>query len=211
MVFGDNFDRACRYADLLCTEGVTRGLIGPGEPARIWRRHLLNAAWLAPLVPHGARVLDIGSGAGLPGIPLHLARPDLTMTLVEPMLRRAAFCVEVGESLGIELRVLRARAQELPAASADVVVARAVAPLTRLLAMTLPLLRPGGALLALKGAQAAQEVAEAGAVLKALAAGDATVHVIGADDDRTFVVHVPVTGEGIAFPDGPRSGRGRRE
>jgi 16S rRNA (guanine527-N7)-methyltransferase len=186
MVFGDNFDRACRYADLLCTEGVTRGLIGPGEPARIWRRHLLNAAWLAPLVPHGARVLDIGSGAGLPGIPLHLARPDLTMTLVEPMLRRAAFCVEVGESLGIELRVLRARAQELPAASADVVVA-------------------------LKGAQAAQEVAEAGAVLKALAAGDATIHVIGADDDRTFVVHVPVTGEGIAFPDGPRSGRGRRE
>src|SRR5689334_11735307 len=87
-VFGDRLELACRYADLLCTVGVDRGLVGPREPARIWRRHLLNSAQLADFVPHAVRVLDVGAGAGLPGIPLLLARPDLKMTLVEPMLRR---------------------------------------------------------------------------------------------------------------------------
>jgi 16S rRNA (guanine527-N7)-methyltransferase len=210
-VFGENFDRACRYADLLCTDGVTRGLIGPREPGRIWSRHLLNAAALAPSIPLGARVLDIGSGAGLPGIPLALARPDLTMTLVEPMLRRAQFCVQAGEALGIELHVLRVRAQQLPVASADVVVARAVAPLVRLLPITVPLLRPGGVVLALKGAHAAQELADARAVLADLSAGDATIHAISAGDDRTYVVHVPVPGEAIRCADGAGSERGRHE
>jgi len=189
-MFGDRLPLARRYADLLCTVGVDRGLIGPREPARIWRRHLLNSAQLADFVPRGAQVVDVGAGAGLPGIPLLLARPDLSMTLVEPMLRRVTFLMEVRDALGLaELQVLRARAEEVAAASADVVVARAVAPLPRLLAMTLPLLRSGGTLLAMKGSAATQEVDEASDVLAA-AGASATIHIVGVGEDQTAVVGV---------------------
>ena len=143
------------------SDGVERGLRGPREPDRIWDRHLLSSAVLAELMPARADVVDLGSGAGLPGIPLAIARPDLTVTLVEPMLRRARFLEEVVALLNLPVQVRRARAQELPRGTSQIVVARAVAPLRELLDLALPLLRPGGALLAIKGERAEAELAEA--------------------------------------------------
>jgi 16S rRNA (guanine527-N7)-methyltransferase len=160
-VFGERLPLASRYAHLLTTAAVQRGLLGPREPARIWTRHLLNSAAVAAELPCGAvSVLDIGSGAGLPGIPVWLARPDVELTLVESMRRRVEFLRETVADLGLPTRVVHGRAESLPAASFDVVVARAVAPLTRLLPLALPLLRPGGRLLALKGDTAAAEIAD---------------------------------------------------
>jgi 16S rRNA (guanine527-N7)-methyltransferase len=189
-VFGDRFELAQRYAALLCDAGVTRGLIGPREPGRIWTRHLLNGAWLAPWVPHSASVFDVGSGAGLPGIPLLLARPDLRLTLVEPMARRVAFCEETRTALGLDFEIVRARGEQAPRSAADVVVARALAPLDRLVGLTVPLLRPGGRLLALKGDRAGEEVAEASAVLARVGISTPEIHSIGVGEDRTFVVEV---------------------
>jgi len=157
-VFGAQVGLAERYALLLETAGVERGLIGPREGPRLWVRHLLNSAVLAEWVPSGARVVDIGSGAGLPGIPLLLARPDITVTLCEPMLRRVAFLELVRDELGLSLEVLRMRAEELRPDGYDIVTARAVAPLTRLLTLAQPALAPSGALLALKGRNARAEV-----------------------------------------------------
>jgi 16S rRNA (guanine527-N7)-methyltransferase len=151
------------YADLLATTGVERGLIGPREAPRLWERHLLNCAALAELVPNDATVLDVGSGAGLPGIPLALVRPDLSVTLLEPLLRRSTFLEEAVEVLSLEDRVtvVRGRAEDHEGRYA-VVTARAVAPMTRLVGWCLPRVRPGGVLLAMKGAGAPEEIAEAG-------------------------------------------------
>lgn len=189
-VFGPALPQACRYADLLCTIGVERGLIGPREPERIWSRHLLNSAALAEWVPAGARVADIGSGAGLPGIPLLLARPDLTMTLVEPMQRRATFLTQVCDELGLPAQVVRARGESLPPESFDVVVARAVAPLARLLDLVVPLLVRGGMLLALKGDAAPTEVEQARDVLRALPGAAVEVHEATGGGETTYVVQV---------------------
>jgi 16S rRNA (guanine527-N7)-methyltransferase len=164
-VFAGRVGQAIRYAELLGTWGVERGLIGPREPARIWDRHLLNSAALAGGVREGADVLDVGSGAGLPGIPLALARPDLRIRLVEPMQRRADFLREVLATLRLEMEVVCARAEDLPSELTDVVVARAVAPLERLLPWTLPLLKRDGTLLALKGRSAEAEMTKARPVL----------------------------------------------
>jgi 16S rRNA (guanine527-N7)-methyltransferase len=165
-VFGSAVGAAAEYARLLATEGTVRGLIGPREVPRLWDRHLLNSAAIAPLVPAGARVVDVGSGAGLPGIPLALARPDVTVTLLEPLARRVAFLTECVDRLGLErVMVVRGRAEEGPVrrelGGADVVTARAVAPLDKLAGWCLPLLRPGGRLLAMKGSTAAEELAAA--------------------------------------------------
>jgi 16S rRNA (guanine527-N7)-methyltransferase len=164
-VFGPGFDLAVRYARLLCRDGVDHGLIGPREAERVWQRHLLNSAAVAPLLGADAVVVDVGSGAGLPGIPLVLARPDLRMTLVEPMQRRVAFLQRCVAELGLPVDVVRARADELPSASADAVVARAVAPLTRLVPACLHVLRRRGTLLAMKGRNAEAEMEEVGSVL----------------------------------------------
>jgi len=166
-VFGPAVDAAAEYARLLATEGTVRGLIGPREVPRLWERHLLNSAAIASLVPVGARVVDVGSGAGLPGIPLALARPDLTVTLLEPLARRVAFLTECVHRLGLKrVTVVRGRAEEGPIrrqlGGADVVTARAVAPLDKLAGWCLPLLRPGGLLLAMKGSTAAAELAATG-------------------------------------------------
>ena len=164
--FGERLPIAIRYASLLMTDGVVRGLIGPRESTRLWDRHLLNCAVVAELVPPNARVIDVGSGAGLPGVVLAVARPDLTVVLVEPMARRVAFLNEVVEALELgRASVVRARAEECVRGRnriepADIVTARAVAPLDRLAAWCLPLVRTGGRLLALKGESAAAEIEE---------------------------------------------------
>jgi 16S rRNA (guanine527-N7)-methyltransferase len=161
-VFGDHLDKATAFAQMLTEHGVERGLIGPREVERLWDRHLLNSAVIAELLPDGCRVVDVGSGAGLPGIPLAIARPDLSLTLLEPMARRVAWLDEVVETLGLSVTVLRGRAEETSVVEelrdSDVVTARAVAPLERLARWCLPLLRPGGQLVALKGESALEEM-----------------------------------------------------
>lgn len=178
-VFGERLGIAQRYADLLAGPAVERGLIGPREVDRLWDRHILNSAAVGELIEPGARVLDVGSGAGLPGVPLAIARPDLAITLVEPMLRRSDFLTEAMGILGLDVTVFRGRAED-PAVraelgSADVVTSRAVADLLKLARWCLPLLRPGGRMLALKGERADGEVAEHRAALARLGAVDTEV------------------------------------
>jgi 16S rRNA (guanine527-N7)-methyltransferase len=172
-----------RYAELLATEGVTRGLIGPREAPRLWDRHLLNCAVLGELLPAGASVCDIGSGAGLPGLVLAIARPDLRVTLVEPLLRRTSFLDEVVVELGLEhVEVVRGRAEALHGQRRfEVVTSRAVAPLGRLLEWSMPLVEPTGALVAMKGSSVATEVSEAAEDLRRLGCAEPEVHVLGRD------------------------------
>lgn len=160
-LFGERFPLAEQYVGLLAASGTERGLIGPREADRLWERHLLNSAVVQELIPQGAAVIDVGSGAGLPGIPLALARPDVTVELVEPLLRRTTWLDEVVDELGLapQITVTRGKVAVIGARRADVVTARAVAPLERLLPMCVPLVRPGGLVLAMKGEQAADEVA----------------------------------------------------
>jgi len=162
-IFGPVTAAAEHYARLLAGPAVARGLLGPHEVPRLWERHLLNSAAVAELVPHPCSLVDLGSGAGLPGIVLALMLPDVTVTLLEPMLRRVTFLEECIRALGLEnAQVCRGRAEELAGQlSADVVTARAVAPLDRLAALALGLVRPGGTVLAIKGANAQREVAAA--------------------------------------------------
>jgi 16S rRNA (guanine527-N7)-methyltransferase len=163
-VFGDRLERARRYARLLSDDAVRRGLIGPREVESVWPRHILNCGVVQELVPQKARTVDVGSGAGLPGIPLALARSDLPVWLVEPLERRVIFLVEAIEALHLDgqVRVVRGRAESAETRAAagefDVVTARAVAPLEQLVPWALPLARPGGTLLALKGARAETEL-----------------------------------------------------
>jgi 16S rRNA (guanine527-N7)-methyltransferase len=177
---------------------VRRGLIGPREADRLWDRHLLNCAVVAPAVPAGASLVDVGSGAGLPGIALALARPDLSVVLVESLQRRVGFLQEVVDRLGLDrVQVVRGRAEELAGrVSGSVVTARAVAPLDRLAGWCLPLARPHGTLLALKGAQAERELAAAVPTLRRLGATDWGIASYGAGlvDPPVRVVRV-VAGE----------------
>jgi 16S rRNA (guanine527-N7)-methyltransferase len=169
-VFGDAAAKAERYAELLAGPGVERGLIGPNEVPRLWERHLLNSAAVAGLVPGPCSLADLGSGAGLPGIVLALLLPDSDVTLLEPALRRTIFLEECVAELGLgNARVWRSRAEEAAGALAvDVVTARAVAPLDRLAALALGLLKPGGIVLAVKGAKAEAEIEAAGVALRRL-------------------------------------------
>lgn len=157
-----------QYAALLATEGVTRGLIGPREVPRLWDRHLVNCGLLAFLVPVDARVADVGSGAGLPGLVLAIVRPDLRVTLVEPMARRVTFLQEARERLGLEtVDVVRERAEQWSDPPRfEVVTSRAVAALPKLLTWSMPLLSETGVLLAMKGSSAAAEIAEAAGELR---------------------------------------------
>lgn len=184
-VFGDRTDRAVEYAHLLATAGVERGLIGPRETDRLWDRHILNSAALGELLAAGERIGDIGSGAGLPGIPLALARPDVHVTLIEPMLRRSDFLREVVAALSLDAMVVRGRAEDREVVGEvgplDAVTSRAVAALDKLVAWSMPLLRPGGRMLALKGARAAAEIEEHRRVLARAGAGDVRVVTCGAD------------------------------
>ena len=184
-LFGDRVELASRYAELLATDGVVRGLIGPREAPRIWERHLLNCAAVAGLIPSGASVVDVGSGAGLPGMVLAVARPDLTVTLVEPLARRTVFLSEAVTTLGLDgtTAVYRARAEDcvgkLPLA--DIVTARAVAPLDRLAGWCLPLTAVGGRVLALKGASADAEIVEHQGAVSRLGGGTPVVRTLGGE------------------------------
>jgi 16S rRNA (guanine527-N7)-methyltransferase len=189
-VFADRLPLAERYVDLLISAGVERGLIGPREVPRIWERHILNCAVVVPRVPQGATVADVGSGAGLPGLVWAIARPDLRVTLIEPLLRRTVFLEEVVEVLGLEqVTVRRARAEDLDD-HFDVVTARAVAPLEKLAGWCLPLVRPGGVLLALKGRTAEEEVASSRVSLHKMGATDIVVTSHGDLQVPTTVVEV---------------------
>jgi 16S rRNA (guanine527-N7)-methyltransferase len=176
-IFGRAAPKAEQYARLLAGPAVDRGLIGPNEIPRVWERHLLNCAVVADLVPTPCSLVDVGSGAGLPGIVLALVLPDAEITLLEPMARRADFLGECVRELGLgNVQVRRARAEELSGTVlADVVTARAVAPLGRLAVLAVGLLRPGGIVLAIKGAKAGQEVQAARDVLARLGVQDVEV------------------------------------
>lgn len=189
-VFGERLPLAERYAELLATSGVERGLIGPREVDRLWERHLFNCAAPVPRVPEGARVADVGSGAGLPGLVWAIARPDLHVTLIEPLLRRTTWLEEVVADLGLDdqVTVLRARAEEVDE-SFDVVTSRAVAALDKLARWCMPLVKPGGLMLALKGRSAAEEVETARATLARLKAGDIVVATYG----HRWDLEVPTT------------------
>ncbi|MBA8793625.1 16S rRNA (guanine527-N7)-methyltransferase [Friedmanniella endophytica] len=181
-----------RFVDILTSRGVDWGLIGPREVPRIWDRHILNSVAIRDLVPEGSAVVDVGSGAGLPGIPLALARPDLQVTLLEPLLRRVTFLTEAVEELGLaeRVRVVRARAED-HRERYDLVVARALAPLPRLVPWCSPLMADDGEVLALKGKSAAQEVQDAAPVL-ASAGLRADVREVRADatSEPTSVVRI---------------------
>lgn len=196
-IFGDRLPCARRYVTHLATTGVEWGLLGPREVPRLWERHVLNCAVLTDLLPASVHVVDIGSGAGLPGIALALRRPDLQITLVEPLLRRVDWLTMVVDDLGLEtVTIRRSRAEDLaPGLAVPYVTARAVASLDRLCRWALPLLEPDGELLAIKGRSARDEVSRtANAVRKA---GGRSTEVIelaaGLLDDPVTVVRVRVS------------------
>lgn len=158
-VYGSAYKSIERYVDILTDRGISWGLLGSREADRLWERHILNCAAIADLVPEGAGVIDVGSGAGLPGIPLAVLRPDISMVLLEPLLRRANFLTSVVAELdlGNRVEVVRSRAEDHHARY-DIVTSRALAPLDRLIRWSAPLLAPSGMILALKGANAVNEV-----------------------------------------------------
>ena len=196
LVLGRPVDEALsRFVDLLTTAGVERGLLGPREAERIWERHVLNCAVVEELLAPGTRMADLGSGAGLPGLVLALVRPDLRVSLIEPLLRRAKFLEEMVADLGLEgrVRIERIRGEEYRGSRFPVVTARAVAPLDRLVAAARPLLAAGGQLLAIKGRRAAEEVAAHRPAIERLGAVGVEVRTIGPAellDEKTTVVVV---------------------
>ncbi|CAM3717854.1 16S rRNA (guanine(527)-N(7))-methyltransferase RsmG [Mycolicibacterium frederiksbergense] len=179
LCFGESLAVAQRYGEILAGAGIERGLLGPSEVDRLWDRHLVNSAAMAELFEPGERVADIGSGAGLPGIPLAIARPDLKVTLIEPLLRRSEFLREAIDELGLDVAVIRGRAEDRAVRDAagemDAVVSRAVASLDKLSRWSLPLLRAGGRMLALKGERAVDEVEEHRRTLSSLGATEVKV------------------------------------
>jgi 16S rRNA (guanine527-N7)-methyltransferase len=200
-LFGASLTRAEAYAGMLVGPGVERGLIGPSEAGRIWERHLINSGLIVGLLPEGqggsasGSLVDLGSGAGLPGIVLAMLRPDLHVTLIEPMARRTAFLAEcVGELDLKNVEIRRARAEELAGqVMADVVTSRAVARLDRLVQWSVGLCRPGGLVLAIKGASAAAELKEAGPVLDRVGVTDAGVVLAGQDLAARGLIDQPTT------------------
>lgn len=192
----DRLPVAEAYCALLADAGTVRGLIGPREVPRLWDRHLLNCAVLTDLVPVGASVCDVGSGAGLPGLVMAIRRPDLQVTLVEPLLRRTTFLDEAVRELGLaNVEVIRARAEALHGVREfDVVTSRAVAGLEKLASWSVPLTRVGGEVVAMKGERAEAEVEEARDALRAWGAGEVEVVRLGEDvlAEATTVVRIPV-------------------
>ena len=193
-VFGDRLPVAQRYVQHLASSGIERGLIGPREVPRLWERHVLNCAVVQELIEQGATVADVGSGAGLPGLCLAIARPDLSLTLIEPLERRVIWLTEVVEDLGLEnVDIMRSRAEQAVGyVEADYVTARAVSALVGLLDITLPILRGTGQLLALKGRTATEEITKAKKKLNQYGARKTEILLAGENllEEPTTVVRV---------------------
>ncbi|APT93557.1 16S rRNA methyltransferase [Corynebacterium phocae] len=191
-VFGDRFDLAQKYHDSLATDGHVRGFMGPREIPRLWDRHILNCAVIGEVMAHGAVIVDVGSGAGLPGIPLAIARPDLHITLVEPLLKRSTYLQEVVDMLELSnVTVIRGRAEEGPVkkavSGADVVTSRAVAPLGKLVKWSLPLAKVGGEMIAMKGESVHEELERDAKEIRKAGGGEPTVSTVFG----TTIIRVP--------------------
>lgn len=198
VIFGDNLAKAVAYHDSLATDGATRGFIGPREVPRLWERHILNCAVIEQAMPKGIRVADIGSGAGLPGIPLAIARPDLEIILIEPLLKRSVYLNEVRELLDLQnVTVIRGRAEEKSVKAqvglVDVVTSRAVAPLGKLAGWSLPLVKKGGKMIALKGSTITEELERDTKEIKKAGGGLAEIRTVGEGllDEPTTLVILP--------------------
>ncbi|GAA5191349.1 MULTISPECIES: 16S rRNA (guanine(527)-N(7))-methyltransferase RsmG [Arthrobacter] len=195
-IFGDRLGLAQRYVEHLATSGTERGLIGPREVPRLWSRHVLNCAVIESVIAHGSHVADVGSGAGLPGLCLAIARPDLELTLIEPLERRVIWLQEVVDDLGLgNVTVMRTRAElAVGMVDADVVTARAVSALTKLAGLTIPLLSGKGEVVAIKGRSAAEEIEQAAKVIRRLGGVETSVVVCGQEllEEPTTVVRIVV-------------------
>lgn len=194
-VFASRLPLAVAFAGWLAGAGVDRGLLGPREVPRLWERHLLNCAVVGPALPARARVADVGSGAGLPGLVWAIVRADIHVTLIEPLLRRTVFLEEVTEALGLagQVLVIRGRAEDHRVTPGyDVVTARAVAAQTKLVRWCLPLVRPGGLMISLKGSRAEEEVRDAASTVRRLGGTDDIVRTYGEDllETPTRVIEV---------------------
>lgn len=195
-IFGDRLDLAKRYVEHLATSGIERGLLGPREVPRLWSRHVLNCAVIESVMEKGAEVADVGSGAGLPGLCLAIARPDLNLTLIEPLERRCIWLSEVIDDLGLtNVTVMRGRAEQMvDVVNARYVTARAVSALTNLAGLTIPLLHGEGELIAIKGRSAAEEIDKASKAIRKLGGKETEVMVIGEGllAEPTTVVRIKV-------------------
>jgi 16S rRNA (guanine527-N7)-methyltransferase len=209
---GAAYEGIHRFSEMLCEQGVARGLIGPRELPRLWDRHILNSAAVAPLLPRAGTLIDVGTGAGLPGVVLACMRPDLHVILLEPMERRVAWLREVVDALRLEsAEVVRARAEDVRLDTpASAVTARAVAPLDRLAAWTLPLLATGGVLLAMKGSRAAEEVAAAERAIASLGGGEVRLVSVAAVEGVTPTTVVVVEKTRNVVPPPPITRRASR-
>lgn len=199
-IFGDRLDLAQRYVGHLATSGTERGLIGPREIPRLWSRHVLNCAVIQSEIAHGSHVADVGSGAGLPGLCLAIARPDLELTLIEPLERRVIWLQEVVDDLGLgNVTVMRTRAElAVGHVDADVVTARAVSALSNLAGLTIPLLRGKGEVIAIKGRSAGEEIEKAAKIIRRLGGVQTSVVTVGEDllEEPTTVVRIVVNKPG---------------
>lgn len=195
-VFGDRLPIAKVYHESLATVAAARGFIGPKEVDRLWSRHLLNCAVISEAFDEGLDVADIGSGAGLPGIPLAIARPDLSVTLIEPLLKRSTYLTEVVDELGLSnVTVVRGRAEEQSSSLFDVVTSRAVAPLGKLAGWSLPLVKPGGAMIAMKGESVAEELERDAEEIRRAKGGKAEIFTVGDGllEQPTTLIRIPRT------------------
>lgn len=198
-IFGARLPLAEAYHRSLATDGSTRGFIGPREVPRLWDRHILNCAVIGEVMEPGATVADVGSGAGLPGIPLAIARPDLHITLIEPLLKRSVYLSEVVGLLGLDnVTVIRGRAEEKPVRRAlgkgvDVVTSRAVAPLGKLVGWSLPLVKIGGMMVAMKGSSVTEELERDAADIRRAGGGRAEILSVGTThlSEPTTVIRIP--------------------
>jgi 16S rRNA (guanine527-N7)-methyltransferase len=195
-IFGDRLDLAKRYVEHLATSGTERGLIGPREVPRLWSRHVLNCAVIESQIAKGSHVADVGSGAGLPGLCLAIARPDLELTLIEPLERRVIWLQEVVDDLGLEnVTIMRTRAElAVGMVEADVVTARAVSALSTLAGLTIPLLAGKGEVVAIKGRSAGEEIEKAAKAIRKLGGRQTSVVLVGEEllEEPTTVVRIVV-------------------
>lgn len=195
-IFGDRLDLAKRYVQHLASSGIERGLLGPREVPRLWSRHVLNCAVIESVMERDVEVADVGSGAGLPGLCLAIARPDLKLTLIEPLERRCIWLSEVIDDLGLDnVTVMRGRAEQMvDAVNARYVTARAVSALTNLAGLTIPLLHGQGELIAIKGRSAAEEIEKASKAIRKLGGKETEVLTLGEDllAEPTTVVRIKV-------------------